>query len=276
MELFDATSLVSLVPALAIAGALIGCLAGVFGIGGGAISVPVFYDVFQALGHPPELAMPMAVGTSLAVIIPTSIQSSRGHFLRGTVDMDLLRTWAVPVLLGVIVGSVIARFAEPQVFQLVFVVVAAINAAKLLAGGSGWRLREGLPPRGMLRLYGAGVGLVSSLMGIGGGAVSTLILTLHNVAIHRAVSTSAGVGVLIAIPGTIGYMIAGYGRADLPPDAIGFVSIATFVLTIPTSMLTTRFGVALAHRMSRKTLETAFGLFLLAVCLRFVWAVFSP
>jgi len=276
MELLDSTSLVTLVVALAIAGALIGFLAGVFGIGGGAISVPVFYEVFQALGHPPELAMPMAVGTSLAVIIPTSIQSSRGHFLRGTVDMDLLRTWAVPVLLGVIIGSVIARFAEPQVFQLVFVVIAAINAVKLLAGGAGWRLRDGLPSRGMLRIYGAGVGLVSSLMGIGGGAVSTLILTLHNVAIHRAVSTSAGVGVLIAIPGTIGYMIAGYGRPDLPPDAIGFVSLATFVLTIPTSMLTTRFGVALAHRLSRKTLETAFGVFLLAVCLRFVWAVLSP
>jgi uncharacterized membrane protein YfcA len=276
MELLDSTSLVSLVLALAIAGALIGFLAGVFGIGGGAISVPVFYEVFQALGHPPELAMPMAVGTSLAVIIPTSIQSSRGHFLRGTVDMDLLRTWAVPVLLGVIIGSVIARFAEPQVFQLVFVVIAALNAAKLLAGGSGWRLRESLPSRGVLQLYGAGVGLVSSLMGIGGGAVSTLILTLHNVAIHRAVSTSAGVGVLIAIPGTIGYMIAGYGRPDLPPDAIGFVSVATFALTIPTSMLTTRAGVALAHRLSRKTLETAFGVFLLVVCLRFVWAVLSP
>ena len=276
MELLASSSLVWLVLALAIAGALIGFLAGVFGIGGGAISVPVFYEVFWALGHPPELAMPMAVGTSLAVIIPTSIQSSRGHFLRGTVDMDLLRTWAVPVLLGVIVGSVIARFAEPQVFQLVFVVIAAINAIKLLAGGAGWRLHDSLPSSGVLRIYGAGVGLVSSLMGIGGGAVSTLILTLHNVAIHRAVSTSAGVGVLIAIPGTIGYMIAGYGRPDLPPDAIGFVSLATFVLTIPTSMLTTRFGVALAHRLSRKTLETAFGLFLLAVCFRFLWAVFWP
>lgn len=110
-------------------------------------------------------------------------------------------------------------------------------------------------------------------MGISGGAVSTLILTLHNVPIHRAVSTSAGVGVLIAIPGTLGYMAAGLGHPDLPVDAIGFVSLATFALTIPSSLLTTRFGVALSHRMSRKTLETALGLFLLGVCLRFVWAI---
>lgn len=275
MDWLDPATLLPLVAALAVAGALIGFLAGIFGIGGGAISVPVFYEVFQTLGHPPEVAMPLAVGTSLAVIVPTSIQSSRGHFRRGTVDMDLLRLWALPVLVGVLVGAVIARYARPEVFQLVFVAVAAVNATKLLAGGSGWRLRDSLPSRAALRVYGGGVGLVSALMGIGGGAVSNLILTLHNVPIHRAVSTSAGVGVLIAIPGTLGYMMAGWGRTDLPADAIGFVSLATFALTIPTSLLTTRFGVALAHRLSRQHLERAFGLFLLAVCLRFLWAILA-
>lgn len=272
-DLLDPATLLPLIAVLAVAGALIGFLAGLFGIGGGAISVPIFYEVFQTLGHAPEMAMPMAVGTSLAVIIPTSIQSSRGHFKRGTVDMDLLRLWALPVLVGVVIGSVIARFAAPQVFQLVFAAVAAVNAAKLLSGGSGWRLRDSLPGKAMLRSYGAGVGLISALMGIGGGAVSNLILTLHNVPIHRAVSTSAGVGVLIAIPGTLGYMAAGWGRADLPPDAIGFVSLATFALTIPTSLMTTRLGVALAHRLTRRQLELVFGLFLAAVCLRFLVAI---
>jgi uncharacterized protein len=272
-DLLDPATLLPLVAVLAVAGALIGFLAGLFGIGGGAISVPVFYEVFQTLGHTPEVAMPMAVGTSLAVIIPTSIQSSREHFKRGTVDMHLLRLWALPVLAGVMIGSTIARFAAPQVFQLVFAAVAAVNAVKLLLGGSGWRLRDSLPGKALLRAYGAGVGLISALMGIGGGAVSSLILTLHDVPIHRAVSTSAGVGVLIAIPGTLGYMAAGWSRADLPPDAIGFVSLATFALTIPTSLLTTRFGVALAHRLTRRQLELVFGLFLVVVCLRFVLAV---
>lgn len=270
----DPATLLPLIAALEVAGALIGFLAGLFGIGGGAISVPVFYEVFLTLGHAPEVAMPMAVGTSLAVIIPTSIKSSLGHIKRGTVDLAVLRLWALPVLAGVVIGSAIARYAAPQVFQLVFVLVAAINATKLLAGGSGWRLRDNLPSKGAMGAYGVGVGLVSALMGIGGGAVSTLILTLHNVPIHRAVSTSAGVGVLIAIPGTFGYMTAGWGRVDLPMDALGFVSLATFALTIPTSLLTTRFGVALAHNLTRRQLETAFGLFLTAVCLRFVWATF--
>lgn len=274
-EPLDPAVLLGFVAVLAFAGALIGFLAGLFGIGGGAISVPVFFDVFQTLGHGPEVAMPLAVGTSLAVIVPTSIQSSRGHFRHGTGDIGLLRLWALPVLAGVIGGAALARFAPPQLFQGVFVAVAALNAAKLLAGGAGWRLREGLPGKTALRGYGAGIGLLSALMGIGGGALSTLVLTLHNVPIHRAVATSAGVGVLIAVPGTLGYVAAGWGRADLPPDALGFVSLAAFVLTAPASLVTTRFGVALAHRLSRTRLERAFGIFLAVVCLRFLWAIFG-
>ncbi|MFV0302314.1 MAG: sulfite exporter TauE/SafE family protein [Paracoccus sp. (in: a-proteobacteria)] len=275
MSLTDPTLFVPLVLALLAAGAVIGFLAGLFGIGGGAISVPVFYEVFGVLGYPPEVAMPLAVGTSLAVIIPTSITSVRGHYLRGVVDMGLLRIWAVPLLIGVLSGAAIARYAPPAVFQSVFIFVAAINAAKLLAGGNGWRLADSLPGKGVLRLYGAAIGLASALMGIGGGAISTLVQTLHGVPIHRAVSTSAGVGVLIAIPGTLGYMAAGWGRPDLPPDAVGFVSLATFALTIPTAMLTARFGVRLAHALSRRKLETAFGLFLVAVCLNFLWELLA-
>jgi uncharacterized membrane protein YfcA len=269
--LSDPATLFTLVAALVVAGAAIGFLAGLFGIGGGAISVPVFFEIFGILGYPPGVAMPLAVGTSLAVIVPTAINSARGHYKRGTVDMDLLRVWAVPVLIGVLVGAAIARYASPQVFQAVFIVVGVVNAAKLLSGGKGWRVRHELPSKGVLRAYGGVIGLVSALMGIGGGAVSNLVMTLHGVPILRAVSTSAGVGVLIAIPGTLGYMAAGYGRPDLPPDAIGFVSLATFALTIPTSLVTTRFGVTLAHALSRRALETAFGLFLLLVCARFAW-----
>ncbi len=271
----DPSTLVLLVLALSVAGAAIGLLAGLFGIGGGAISVPVFYEVFTLLGHPPEIAMPTAIGTSLAVIIPTSISSARLHHKRGTVDMDVLRVWAVPVVIGTLVGSAIARYAPPQLFQLVFILVAGINATKLLTGGAGWRLRDGLPKPGPMRIYGGVLGVLSALMGIGGGAIANLILTLHGVTIHRAVSTAAGVGVLIAIPGTLGYMGAGWGRPGLLPDAIGFVSLMTFALTIPMSLVTTRFGVALAHRLSRRALETAFALFLVLVCLRFLWAMLT-
>lgn len=274
MTLFDdPLVLIALASALIAAGAAIGFLAGLFGIGGGAISVPVFFELFRFLDHPPEIAMPLAVGTSLAVIIPTSINSARGHYLRSTVDMNLLRVWAVPILIGVLIGSYIAGYAAPWVFQIIFIAVATLNAVKLLSGGSGWRLADALPSKWPLRIYGAIIGLISALMGIGGGAISNLTMTLHNVPIHRAISTSAGVGVLIAIPGTLGYMAAGWGTPGLPVDAIGFVSIATFLVTIPTTLLTTRAGVTLAHSLSRKTLETLFGLFLLLVSARFLYGL---
>lgn len=273
--LADPQTLLTLVAALLVAGAATGFLAGLFGVGGGAISVPVFYEIFGILGYKPEVAMPLAVGTSLAVIVPTSIMSARAHYAKGTVDLALLRLWALPILAGVMIGAVIARYADPVVFQVVFIGVATVNAAKLITGGKGWRVRETPSSKGIMRLYGAGIGLASSLMGIGGGALTNLVMTLHGEPIHRAVSTAAGVGVLIAIPGTLGYMAAGYGRPDLPPDAIGFVSLAAFALTIPTSLLTARLGVALAHALPRQTLETSFGIFLLLVCARFVWDILS-
>lgn len=273
--LSDPLTFISLVSALVAAGAAIGFLAGVFGVGGGAISVPVFFEIFGTLGYPPDVAMPVAVGTSLAVIIPTSISSARGHQKRGTLDLGVLRTWAVPVLLGVLIGALIARFATPIVFQSVFVVVALINAVKLLSGGKGWQLSDTLPGALTMRLWGMIIGLVSAIMGIGGGAISNLFLTLHGTPIHRAISTSAGVGVLIAVPGTIGYVVAGQGSPNLPPGSLGFVSVIAFALTIPTSLFFTRFGVALAHKLSRRSLEIAFGSFLVLVAARFVWAIFG-
>lgn len=270
MILPDAGTLLPMIGFLLAAGAAIGVLAGLFGIGGGAISVPIFYEMFGLLGYADSVRMPLAVGTSLAVIIPTSITSARAHYARGTVDVAVLRAWVVPIVLGTLAGSVIAKFSKPVVFQLVFIGVATVNATKLLLGGQGWRLRDGLPGTAVVRLYGVLIGVLSSLMGIGGGALSNLFLTLHGVPIHRSVSTSAGVGLMIALPGTLGYVLAGWGKPDLPPDALGYVSVLTFALTIPMTLVTTRLGVRLAHALSRRALETAFGLFLLAVSARFL------
>lgn len=273
--LSNPSTLPALVIGLIVAGAAIGFLAGLFGVGGGGISVPVFYEIFLALGYPEDIAMPVAVGTSLAVIVPTSIVSAKAHYAKGTLDLGVLRLWAVPIFLGVGVGAVIARFAPAEVFQAVFVCIAILNAIKLLTGGKGWHLRDTLPGPWIMRLGGAGIGLVSAIMGIGGGAISNLFLTLNGMTIHRAVSTSAGVGVLIAIPGAAGYILAGLGKSGLPPFSLGFVSLAAFALTIPTSLLTARFGVRLAHRLERRTLELAFGVFLALVAARFAVALVS-
>lgn len=255
---------------LLIAGACIGVLAGLFGVGGGAISVPVFFETFRLMGVDDAIAMPMAVGTSLAIIIPTSIVSARAHARKGTVDMRIFRAWIVPISVGVALGSLIARKADPVVFQAVFVFVASVNAIRLLSGGAGWVVRDTMPTGPLSWAYGFVTGLLSALMGIGGGAISNLIMTMHGKPMREAVSTSAAIGLLIAVPGAMGYMFAGYGNPGLPPDAIGFVSILALLLTIPTALLTTRLGVALAHRIDQSLLRRLFGGFLALVSIRFV------
>jgi uncharacterized membrane protein YfcA len=265
--------LLSIAVTLLIAGALTGMLAGMFGVGGGALIVPVLYEVFGVLDVPDETRMPLAVGTSLAIIIPTSIRSWLSHRARGAVDAALLRAWAVPIVLGVLVGATIARFAPALVFQLVFVVVAGVNAVKLISGTTRWDIATDLPKGALLRAYGWVIGLLSSLMGIGGGQIANIIMTTHGRPIHQSVATSAGIGVLISIPGAIGYMIAGWGQPGLPVDAIGFVSLIGFLLFVPTTLLTAGLGVRLAHSLSSRALQLAFGLFLMVVCLRFIYAI---
>ncbi|WP_042246698.1 sulfite exporter TauE/SafE family protein [Paracoccus sp. PAMC 22219] len=257
---------------LVMAGAAVGFLAGLFGVGGGAVSVPVLYEAFGAMGYDPAVQMPLAVGTSLALIVPTSLQSARGHYLRGAIDMPVLRRWALPILIGVMAGSIVARHADPWVFKLAFIFVAGVVSIKMLRG-VGWTIAASLPGRGIMSAYGSGIGFVSSLMGIGGGAVSNLILSLYATPIHRAIATSAGVGVLISVPAVFGYIYAGWGKPGLPQDALGYISILAFLCLLPTSLLTARLGVAVAHRLPKRRLEVLFGLFLLTVCLRFVYDV---
>lgn len=270
----EMSELLILAVVLLVSGAATGILAGLFGVGGGALMVPVLYETFGFLGYADSVRMQLAVGTSLAIIIPTSIRSYRAHKARGAVDGALLRKWAVPIVIGVLAGAAMARFASPLLMQGVFVVVAGVNAVKLLSGAR-WQVAPDLPKGPLLAGYGGLIGLLSSLMGIGGGQIANIIMTLHGRGIHQAVATSAGIGVLIAVPGALGYIGAGWGRDDLPPLALGFVSLLGLVLFAPTTVLTAGLGVRMAHGMSKRRLEMAFGAFLAVVCLRFVWAIFA-
>ena len=253
------------------AGVVTGLLAGLFGIGGGAVIVPVLFEVFRLLGVPEEIRMQLCIGTSLAIIVPTTVRSYRAHRAKGLVVQAVMRSWTVPAVIGVAAGSVTAAFAPAQVFKLAFVVIAAIIAAKLLAGRETWVLGRSLPGRAGMTGCGFLVGLASSLMGISGGSLATMMMTLYGVPIHNAVATSAGLGVPITIAGTLGYLIAGLPhQSQLPPLSLGFVSVIGVVMIAPISSWIAPLGARLAHALPRRRLEVGFGLFLIAASLRFV------
>jgi uncharacterized membrane protein YfcA len=253
------------------AGVLVGILAGLFGIGGGAIIVPVLYEVFRALGVPEDVRMQLCIGTSLAIIVPTTVRSYLAHKKKGAVIPDVVRIWAVPAVAGVAIGSVAAAYAPSPVFKIAFVIFAAFIATRMLFGSDRWNLGSELPRRGVLTVYGFITGLFSSLVGVSGGAVSNAVLTLYGQPMQRAVATSAGVGVPITIAGTIGYMLAGWRHlAELPPLSIGFVSLIGLLLMAPVSSYTASYGVRLAHWLPRRKLEIGFGIFLMFVSLRFL------
>jgi uncharacterized membrane protein YfcA len=263
--------LAALSAALITAGVVTGLMAGLFGVGGGAVIVPVLYQVFQVLGVPEEVRMHLAVGSSLAIIIPTSIQSFRAHLKKGAVRLDVLKAWALPVVAGVMLGGVVAAYAPAVVLKLVFVAVATTIVIKTFSGRDDWRIADDLPGRAGLSAYGFGIGIASTLMGVGGGAMANMVFALYNKPIHTAVATSSGLGVLISLPGAIGYAIAGWPHlAVLPPLSLGFVSLIGVALIAPTAALAAPYGARLAHRLPRRKLEIAFGVFLTVVCLRFL------
>ena len=274
----DVSYLLQLGLLLVAVGALSGFLAGVFGIGGGAILVPVFYECFRLAGVPLEVRMPLCVGTSLAIIIPTSIRSYRAHQARGAVDQDILRAWWLPLLIGVLAGSVTARYAPERLFKIVFVMVAWFAAVRLLSAKETWRLAGDLPKGPLMRVFGFVVGLLATLMGVGGGMFANVLMTFYGRPIHQAVATSAAIAVLVSIPGAVGYAYAGWPAAAHFPDvlalqfpfALGYVSLIGALVVMPTSLLTAPLGVKLAHAMSRKTLERAYGAYLFLAGARFV------
>jgi uncharacterized protein len=274
----DTASVIELALLLVGVGALSGFLAGVFGIGGGAVLVPVFYECFRLAGVPLEVRMPLCIGSSLAVIIPTSIRSFRAHYLRGAVDMGIIRAWWLTIVLGVVAGSVTARYAPERLFKFVFVGVAWSAAIRLLLAREGWRFGDDVPTGFLMKIYGFFVGLLSTLMGVGGGLFSNLLMTFYGRPIHQAVATSSALAVLISIPGAIGYVYAGWPAAAHFPDvaalqwpfALGYVSLIGALLVMPTSLVTAPLGVRAAHAMSKRTLEIAFGCYLFIVGGRFV------
>lgn len=268
---FPVTEIALLTAWIVGAGAVVGILAGLFGIGGGAVIIPILYEVFRLLGVPEDVRMQLCVGTSLAIIVPTNIRSYLVHKKRGAVLGQVMRIWTIPALVGVAAGSVIATYAPSGIFKVAFVVFASLIAAQMLLGGYRWRLGKELPGVSVQCCWAFGIGLFSSLVGVSGGAISTAVLTLYGKPIQFAVATSAGLGVPITIAGTVGYMIAGWPHmAQMPPVSIGFVSFLGVLLMAPMSSYMATYGARLAHRLPRRVLEIAFGIFLMLIASRFI------
>ena len=277
------TELVELALLLVFVGAASGFLAGIFGIGGGAVLVPVFYECFRLVGVPLEVRMPLCIGTSLAIIIPTSISSFRAHYRRGAVDMEILKLWWLPVIIGVVAGSVTARYSPERLFKIVFVCVAWSAAVRLFLARDNWKFGDVMPTGPLTRVYGFFIGLLSTLMGVGGGLFANLLMTFYGRPIHQAVATSSALAVLISIPGAIGYVYAGWPAAARFPDiaalqvpfALGYVSLIGALVVMPTTLLTAPLGVRAAHALSKRNLELAFGCYLFIVGGRFVISLLS-
>jgi uncharacterized protein len=253
------------------AGVVTGLLAGVFGIGGGAVIVPVLFELFRLFGVSDTVRMQLCVGTSLAIIIPTAWRSYRAHQARGLVMTEVLRIWTWPVVFGVLLGAAIAAVAPAAIFKIAFVVIGGLIAGKLLFGRDSWRFADDLPGRPALMGYGFAIGLGSSLMGISGGSLVTMVLTLYGKPIHTAVATAAGIGVPISIAGALGFIVAGLPhQALMPPLSIGFVSLIGVVAIAPISSWVAPLGARLAHALPKRWLELSFGLFVLLAAARFL------
>ena len=265
-----AGELVLLVAALIVAGLVAGFLAGLLGIGGGGVLVPVLYEVFRILDVDPAIRMHMVLGTTLAIILPTSLKSFAGHRAKGSVDLALLKRVAPWIVLGVVVGILTAKASSGTFLKWVWVVAAGLVSLKMALGREDWRISDELPPRPWPEIAAGVIGFISTLMSIGGATFVVPLLTLYGRPILSAVATASGIGPLIALPGVIGFAWAGWGEPGLPTLSVGFVNLVGMVIVAPLSVYAAPYGVRLAHNIPRRWLELAFAAFLASVSIRFL------
>jgi uncharacterized protein len=268
-----AGELVLLVAALIVAGLVAGFLAGLLGIGGGGVLVPVLYEVFRILDVDPTIRMHMVLGTTLAIIAPTSLKSFAGHRAKGSVDLALLKRVAPWIVLGVVVGILTAKASSGTFLKWVWVISAGLVSLKMALGREDWRISDELPPRPWPEIAAGVIGFISTLMSFGGATFVVPLLTLYGRSILSAVATASGIGPLIALPGVIGFAWAGWGAPGLPPLSVGFVSLVGMAIVAPLSVYAAPYGVRLAHNIPRRWLELAFAAFLASVSIRFLIAL---
>lgn len=256
-------------------GVVSGVAAGLLGIGGGAVIVPALSNALLLMGFNADVVQHVAVGTSLAIIIPTGIMSARSHHKRGALDLNVLKLWAPCIVAGTFIGGLMAGWYSGDVLRIVFAVMAFVIAANIVFSFQTklmGHLHESKPTHRIAALI---VGYLSSLMGIGGGSLTVPTLVAFGQSMHKAVGTSAAIGVAIALSGTLGFIISGWGADDLPPLSFGYINLVALVLVGVMAAVCAPLGAALAHRMDQKTLKYVFAIFLVAVGLNMLWKVLA-
>ena len=269
MELAIAPGEIAMLVLALVAGGLVtGFLAGLLGIGGGGVLVPVLYETFTALDVPEHIRMHMVLGTSFAVIVPTAWRSYRGHLAKGAVDTNVLRRLGPYAVGGVLVGIAFVSVASGAALKWVWIVCATFLGLKMALGRDDWRLGDELPKGWLSEAVAFSIGLVSALMSIGGGMFFVTFLTLYGTPLLTSVATSSGFGPMIAVPGLLGYVWAGWGAVGAPPLSAGYVSLLGAALIIPAGVFAAPWGVRAAHGISKRKLELAFAAFLGVIALR--------
>ncbi|MEO0342227.1 MAG: sulfite exporter TauE/SafE family protein [Pseudomonadota bacterium] len=267
------TNLLPLLGLLLAAGAISGLLAGLLGVGGGMVLVPAFFYIFVSLGHEFEGVMQVCLASSLATIIVTSSLSVFTHHRNGTVLWSILQSWALPVGLGAIAGMLTANSLRNDALIVIFAVLA-LGLSALMTFGGAFKPKEVEMPKGLKRLgFGLGTGFLSTLMGIGGGSIATPIMLVHGVSIHKAISTAAGFGFIIAVPAVAGFLLSPTSP-EAPIGTIGAVNLPAVLIVLSASILTTPYGAKLTHRIDTKRLKRVFGLFLALVALNMMRRAF--
>lgn len=261
-SVFDGLTIAMLVAGLAMTGMASGVLAGLLGVGGGIVIVPVLFWVLSLFQFSPAVISHLAVATSLAVIIPTSISSMRSHNRRGNVDRALLTLWGPAIFVSALIGGIMSKFIPGAGLRLVFGVVGLLVAVNM-ALPKHLVISDHLPQSGWInRAIAAVIGFVSSLMGIGGGTLSVPTLSSFSFPVHRAVGTSSALGLLIALPAVAGFIWSGLEIAGRPPLSLGYVSLPAVAIIAPVSFLFAPLGAKLAHALNPRCLKLAFAFFL--------------
>ena len=258
---------------LLITGVIGGLIAGLFGVGGGIVIIPILFWIFTSLNFPNEILMHMAIGSSLATIIPTSISSARAHYHRGSIEIDIIKKWAPGIFLGAIIGGLSGKYFSVNELKYLFASIAFLVALNMFFKEP-LRLGNNFPKSRLLNIIMSSlIGLVSSLMGVGAGTLGVPALVALSVPIHKAIGTAAALGLFIAVPATLGLAFSGFNIPNRPPMSIGYVNLIAFFIMFPLTVFFAPVGVKLAHRINQRALKSIFGIFLIITSIKMLSSI---